>query len=113
MEVLEIVPTLQRGNAASDAPASRQAEPSNIVVSRSHGHRGKMGWLRLTGGGSHTGRWSVRGCIPTLERGNDKIYANRLNHDSQDSRIHLILIPTIQKSANPGSDNRNAACNEP
>ncbi len=54
----EIVPTLQRGNAASDAPASRQAEPSNIVVSRSQGHRGKMGRLRLTGGSS-TGRWSV------------------------------------------------------
>ena len=27
---IEIVPTLQRGNAASDAPASRQAEPLNI-----------------------------------------------------------------------------------
>ena len=40
-----IVPTLQRGNASWDAPASRFAD-------------GKR-------------RWSVKSCVPTLERGND------------------------------------------
>ena len=32
----------------------------------------KVGWVRLLVVGGRSGRWSVRGGVPTLERGNDQ-----------------------------------------
>ena len=62
-----IVPTLQRGNAFLDAPASRGYVPG-CFLDRSV----QVDWVgERAQSGINAGRWSVRGCVPTLERGND------------------------------------------
>jgi hypothetical protein len=58
-----LVPTLRRGNAFRDAPASFQS-------TRFHEEGGDSLWLGKPGS-SGTGRWSVRACVPTLERWNE------------------------------------------
>ena len=44
----------------------------NRALAVGAGHARDGGWARLLVVGSTSGRWSVRGGVPTLERGNDQ-----------------------------------------